>query len=402
MSERPRTWAASGVVGLLLGVFILYGIARSQSPYPSGGASANSYAAAPTQPRKPLAPGEIDTARSRVYVHVDKTGFGHEHGVEGLVKSGSLHLGAGQNAGAIEIDMGSFTADSDDARRYVNLEGSTAPDTRTEVTNNMLGTSVLDVKQYPTATFVVTSIQQAPAKRPNCAAAVSTRGKFHSARQNAKNHNSRRSDEGQRVYSRARKFFDRANRLRHHAVSQSAGGGRRGRSTDDLGRLVGGRRRHGAALIRERVVQSELMDEPALDERLHVAALGGLRRINSITRSAAILWPSIAEAARRHSGPLRVLDLACGGGDNMLAVAQYARREKLAIEISGCDISATALTQAQRLAASNGFDTAELFSNGCFRGNPAARLSCNYVLAVSAPPLGGEGTTFAACDGGGD
>lgn len=179
MSERPRTWAVSGVLGLLLGVFILYGIARSQSPYPAGGPSANSYAAAAApQPKKPLAPGEIDTARSRVYVHVDKTGFGHEHGVEGLVKSGSLHLGAGQNAGAIEIDMGSFTADSDDARRYVNLEGSTAPDTRTEVTNNMLGTSVLDVKQYPTATFVVTSIQQAPAKRPNAPQQYQLEGNF--------------------------------------------------------------------------------------------------------------------------------------------------------------------------------------------------------------------------------
>ncbi len=30
----------------------------------------------------PLAPGDLDPAVSRIYVHVDKTGFGHEHGVE--------------------------------------------------------------------------------------------------------------------------------------------------------------------------------------------------------------------------------------------------------------------------------------------------------------------------------
>ena len=63
----------------------------------------------------------------------------------------------------------------------------------------------------------------------------------------------------------------------------------------------------------------ELMDQPDLDPNLHVAALNGLRRINSISRSAAILWPSIAEAAREFQpNPLRVLDLACGAGDNVL------------------------------------------------------------------------------------
>jgi hypothetical protein len=60
----------------------------------------------------------------------------------------------------------------------------------------------------------------------------------------------------------------------------------------------------------------ELMDQPELDPNLHVAALHGLRRINSISRSAAILWPSIAEAASElQQAPLHVLDLACGMPD---------------------------------------------------------------------------------------
>ena len=68
-----------------------------------------------TQPRSQLAPGQIDTAISRIYVHVDKTGFGHEHGIESRVKSGGMQLGANRNAGEIVFDMTSFRADTDNA-----------------------------------------------------------------------------------------------------------------------------------------------------------------------------------------------------------------------------------------------------------------------------------------------
>jgi 2-polyprenyl-3-methyl-5-hydroxy-6-metoxy-1,4-benzoquinol methylase len=115
-------------------------------------------------------------------------------------------------------------------------------------------------------------------------------------------------------------------------------------------------------MIAERRLKMELMDQPGLDRDLHLAALNGLRRINSICRSAAILWPSIAKAARKlHPLPLRVLDLACGGGDNAVAIAQLARREGLAVEVCGCDVSALAIGESRRLAESMGFDPANFF-----------------------------------------
>ena len=126
----------------------------------------------------PLAPGDLDTALSRIYVHVDKTGFGHEHGVEAKLKSGRLQLGANQNVGEIVIDMTSFSADTDEARRYVGLDGSTDPGTRKEVNNNMLGPDVLDVQKYPTATFKVNSIQPVKAKRPNAPPQLQIDGDF--------------------------------------------------------------------------------------------------------------------------------------------------------------------------------------------------------------------------------
>jgi polyisoprenoid-binding protein YceI len=98
-----------------------------------------------------------DLKSSRVYVLVDKTGFGHAHGVVGSLKSGSVTLGANAEAGQIVFDMETFVADTDEARKYVGLEGQTDAGTQKKVNENMLGQAVLDVNNFPTATFDIDS-----------------------------------------------------------------------------------------------------------------------------------------------------------------------------------------------------------------------------------------------------
>jgi len=108
--------------------------------------------------RKPaLKPGEIDVEKSRVYIRVGKKRLGHEHAVEGKIKSGSIDLNAAKEVGDIEFDMTSFLADTDEARKYVELKGTTTQSTREQVTETMLGERVLDVEQFPTATFKIKS-----------------------------------------------------------------------------------------------------------------------------------------------------------------------------------------------------------------------------------------------------
>jgi 2-polyprenyl-3-methyl-5-hydroxy-6-metoxy-1,4-benzoquinol methylase len=93
------------------------------------------------------------------------------------------------------------------------------------------------------------------------------------------------------------------------------------------------------------------MDQPGLDEDRHQQALKGLARINWISRTAAIVWPSIRRLASERNGqPLRVLDVACGGGDVAIAVAQKAARAPWPIEVAGCDISQTAIGHASARA----------------------------------------------------
>jgi polyisoprenoid-binding protein YceI len=110
--------------------------------------------------------GEVDIDRSRVYAFVGKTGFGHEHGVVGRLKSGSIRLGANRNAGQLEFDLTSFMADTKEARRYVGLKGETDSSTQEQVTANMLGKYVLDAQQYAAATFTIESAMPLRGNQP--------------------------------------------------------------------------------------------------------------------------------------------------------------------------------------------------------------------------------------------
>src|SRR5580704_19062918 len=112
-----------------------------------------------------LRPGEIDTDQSRVFIFVDKTGFGHQHGVVGRLKGGYLRV-AKESAGKILFDISSFRADTLEARRRVGLEGAGSEDEQEQVTANMLGGSVLDVAQFPTALFTVGSVRRFEERNP--------------------------------------------------------------------------------------------------------------------------------------------------------------------------------------------------------------------------------------------
>ncbi len=88
---------------------------------------------------------------------VGKTGLGHEHGVEGKLKSGHIVLKHRRDAGELVFDMNSFDADTNAARRYVGLAGTTDTSTRQQVNANMKGDPILGVRRYPTATYQIDS-----------------------------------------------------------------------------------------------------------------------------------------------------------------------------------------------------------------------------------------------------
>jgi 2-polyprenyl-3-methyl-5-hydroxy-6-metoxy-1,4-benzoquinol methylase len=105
--------------------------------------------------------------------------------------------------------------------------------------------------------------------------------------------------------------------------------------------------------VRQR--RSELMDDPKLDATIHREALAGLRRINKWSRTDAVLWKAISALKPSSAGPLRILDIASGGGDAAIRLAKRCQRSGQQVRICGWDISpeavrfATEQAQAARL-----------------------------------------------------
>src|SRR5258708_13306028 len=103
-------------------------------------------------------------------------------------------------------------------------------------------------------------------------------------------------------------------------------------------------------LLKKRRLRPEIMDQPGLSHDLHAQALRGLQRINFLSGSSGIYWPCIRSAAKSVAPhPLRILDLATGGGDVPIRLWVKAQRTGLNLHIEGCYRTATAISHPHTL-----------------------------------------------------
>jgi len=106
------------------------------------------------------------------------------------------------------------------------------------------------------------------------------------------------------------------------------------------------------------------MDQPGLETSLHRQALAALRRVNWMSRTAGSLWRPITDLAKQQ-GPrsLRVLDVACGGGDVALRLARRAAAAGLNLTVTACDISPVAIEFARDQARRTGLHDVSFFTH---------------------------------------
>lgn len=96
------------------------------------------------------------------------------------------------------------------------------------------------------------------------------------------------------------------------------------------------------------------MDDPALDPQRHIRALQALRTVNALSWTAGRIWAELLSRGLSPGRPLRVLDLACGGGDVVVALRRRADEAGLPLTIDGCDRSPAALEHARAQADKQG------------------------------------------------
>lgn len=97
----------------------------------------------------------------------------------------------------------------------------------------------------------------------------------------------------------------------------------------------------------------EYMDDPSLEEGRHFRALQDLARINRLCRTARAFWVHLRREPVS-AEPLRVLDVACGGGDVALALARRSRASSRRLRVDGCDVSPRAVRFASESARRRG------------------------------------------------
>lgn len=119
--------------------------------------------------------------------------------------------------------------------------------------------------------------------------------------------------------------------------------------------------------LSQRQRQPEWMDQPDLDPQLHAAALRGLERIHRCAGTVRRLFGPIAEfASRQPAQPMKVLDIACGGGAVSVGLAKLAEKHQIRLQIDGCDLSDEALAfakqRSQKAGVSVNFFRADVLS----------------------------------------
>ncbi|MEM0925943.1 MAG: methyltransferase domain-containing protein, partial [Planctomycetota bacterium] len=123
--------------------------------------------------------------------------------------------------------------------------------------------------------------------------------------------------------------------------------------------------------LQRRHRQDEWMDDPDLAEDLHHGALRGLSRVNRMSGVSRSLWKLMHPWINEHpERPIRVLDVACGGGDVAIGLKRLSQRKNVELEITGCDISPRATAYATNLASQSGL---------------SVEFQCRDVLAEALP-----------------
>jgi 2-polyprenyl-3-methyl-5-hydroxy-6-metoxy-1,4-benzoquinol methylase len=96
------------------------------------------------------------------------------------------------------------------------------------------------------------------------------------------------------------------------------------------------------------------MDDPHLAEKDHHLALHGLRRVNQLSRTAKVIAGAIIQhCAKEKLTSVRILDLACGGGDVTVRVAKLLKQAGVSAEVHGWDVSQTAIHFARQQGGNN-------------------------------------------------
>lgn len=93
--------------------------------------------------------------------------------------------------------------------------------------------------------------------------------------------------------------------------------------------------------LSRRSMETEAMDDEALDPAIYQRCISDLAAVNRLTMThrPTLRWLARATASLPKGGAFSLLDVACGHGDLLRAVGRWARRRGLQARLSGIDLN---------------------------------------------------------------
>ncbi len=99
-------------------------------------------------------------------------------------------------------------------------------------------------------------------------------------------------------------------------------------------------------MLRTRAIAEEQMDAPDLAPDIYARVLNDLARVNGVTMARRPTLEFL-ERLPRSDAPLRVLDVGFGDGDMLRAIARWATKRSLAVDLVGIDLNPRSAAIAQ-------------------------------------------------------
>lgn len=144
--------------------------------------------------------------------------------------------------------------------------------------------------------------------------------------------------------------------------------------------------------LKHRIHQSEQLDNLSLNGTALSDTLDELTRINRLIGNTAAVCKAVLRMIPKNSpSPIRITDLGCGGGDILIAVANYLHTHKVPATFLGLEGNPHSVAYAQKQAAtlpSVRFQTAEILSPSFQCPDCDIVISSHFLYHFSDEALG--------------
>lgn len=121
-------------------------------------------------------------------------------------------------------------------------------------------------------------------------------------------------------------------------------------------------------MFKKRSTQSEMLDNPMLDNAGLHQNLREFKIINRWLGSQAVLIDSLNKVYKKYplyflSKEIRIADLGCGGGDLLLGIQSWANENKLKVDLWGLDSNASIIEYARNNTANIQYEQVDILSS---------------------------------------